>query len=437
MDKSRFMRTSVRAVVTAALLCASQVATADRVGAPTPKPTETPAAPAAKTPVAKPPAAQPIATDAAKDFIDEAKIIYRVVTCGGTDQAAPANLDAKTIDAHCAEMAKRYESIKKRYFEPASAFFAPLRPKDLPTTVVYPFGGGDLLSALVTYPDAREITTISLEHAGDPTRVGKLDKKAKLKAALAEYRNSTQGLLSLHDSTSENMRKLERGGVPGQLSMHMAGMTAHGYEPVSLKFLTLNDDGSIRYLTQADFDALAKKIAKKKRPSWVDTDFSEAYSHMELQFRKAGDPSAPVITHRHFAWNLGDKGFKDSPLHKHLLAKGKVAAMTKAASYLIWVSGFWAIRDYLLGNMVWMVSDSTGIEPKAAKKAGFTQTTYGTYKGAFLEEAAPAVNDQMVEMWEKQPRRKLPFRYGYPDNEKHVHLMITAPAPAKDAPKSK
>ena len=36
-----------------------------------------------------------------------------------------------------------------------------------------------------------------------------------------------QGLLSLHDSTSENMRKLEVGGIPGQLSMHMAGMTAH------------------------------------------------------------------------------------------------------------------------------------------------------------------------------------------------------------------
>jgi hypothetical protein len=366
----------------------------------------------------------------AKDFIADAKVIYRVVNCGGTTEAPPANLDAKVIETHCADMAKRYESIKTRYFEPASAFFADKRPKDLPTTVVYPFGGGDLLSALVTYPEARDITTISLEHAGDPTRLPKLDKRQKLKDALLAFRGSVGGLLSLHDSTSENMRKLEVGGIPGQLSMHMTGMTAHGYEPVSLKFFTLNDDGTIKYLTQGDFDALAKKTAKKKRPSWVDTDFSEAYSHMELTFRKAGDAKAPLVTHRHFAWNLGDKGFKDSPLHKYLLTKGKIAAMTKAASYLIWNSGFFAVRDFLLGNMAWMVSDSTGIEPKAAKKAGFVQTTYGTYKGAFLEEAAPGVNDQMVEMWEKQPRRKLPFRYGYPDNEKHVHLMITAPAPA-------
>jgi hypothetical protein len=371
--------------------------------------------------------------DEPRDFIAEAKVIYRVVNCGGADPL-PANLDAKVVDTHCAEMAKRYEAIKKRYFEPAAKFFAGLRPKDLPTTVVYPFGGGDLISALVTYPDAKEITTISLEHAGDPTRLPKLDKKAKLKEALGAFRDSVNGLLELHDSTSENMRKLEVGGIPGQLAFHMTGMTAHGYEPVSLKYFKLEDNGQVHYYSQAEIDALAPKIAKKKRPSWVDTDISEAYSNMELTFRKAGDASGPLIVHRHFAWNLGDNGFKGGPLEKHLQAKGKIVAMTKAASYLIWSSSFRAIRDYLLTNMVWMASDSTGIEPKAAKKAGFVQTTYGTYKGAFLEEAIPSVNEQMLEMWEKQPKRKLPFRYGYPDNEKHVHLMITAPAPAKAPP---
>jgi hypothetical protein len=374
------------------------------------------------------------AADEPRDFISDAKVFYRVASCGGTE-APPADLDAQVIEQHCVEMKKRYDYISKNYVDKARAFFAPLQPADLPTTVVYPFGGGDLMSALVTYPNATEITTISLEHAGDPTRLAKLTKKTQLKTTLASFRAAISGLLSLHDSTSENMRKLEMGGIPGQLSFHITGMTALGFEPVSLKFFTLNDDGSIKYLSQADIEALAAKKAKKKRPSWVDTDFSEAYTHMELTFRKAGDAKAPLITHRHFAWNLGDNGFKGSPLEKHLQGKGKIAAMTKAASYLIWTSSFRAIRDYLLGNMAWMASDSTGIEPKAAKKAGFVQTTYGIYKGAFLEEAVPGVNDQMLEMWEKQPKRKLPFRYGYPDIEKHVHLMITAPAPAKPAPK--
>ena len=54
------------------------------------------------------------------------------------------------------------------------------------------------------------------------------------------------------------MRKLERGGIPGQLSFHITGMAAHGYEPVSLKFFTLDDDGTIA-LPDAGRDRRARR----------------------------------------------------------------------------------------------------------------------------------------------------------------------------------
>jgi len=362
-----------------------------------------------------------------RDFIDDARLFFRVVSCGG-DAPLPADLDAATVDKHCEAMGKLYDEFQKTYVVPAVNFFALVRPADLPTNVVYPFGGGDLASALVTFPDARDITTISLEHAGDPTRLAHL-KKAQLREALGNFRAAIDGLLSLHDSTSENMRKLESGGIPGQLSFHITGMTAMGYEPVSLKYFTLNDDGTLHYLTESEIDALATKKARKIKGSWVDTDFSTAFNNMELTFRKTGDPKAPLIVHRHIAWNLGDKAFKGSPLEKYLLAKGKIAAMTKAASYLLWDSGFSGIRQYLLQNMVWMASDSTGIPPHAARKAGFVETTYGLFTAPFLDEANKDVGDAMVKLWQSEPHRKLTFRYGYPDHDKHVHLMITAPAP--------
>jgi hypothetical protein len=367
--------------------------------------------------------------DAPAEYLADVKLFYRVVACGGTEPL-PAGMDAPTVDAHCAEMAKRYQGYTDRYVTPARAFFAPLRPATVPTTVVYPFGGGDLGSALITFPDAREITTISLEHAGDPTRLAKLDKK-QLRAALSAYRDAVEGLLALHDSTSENMRKLERGGIPGQLAFHVTGMTALGYEPVSLRFFQLAPDGAVHYLTASEVEALAPKKAKKVKGGWVDTDFSEAFNDMELTFRKAGDLRAPVIVHRHFAANLANKAFKDSPLHKHLLAKGKVAAMTKAASYLLWMDSFSEIRDYLLANMAWMASDSTGIPPRFARKAGFTQITYGSFVGPFLEEADPSTGEAMAKLWSGQAHRKLPFRYGYPDSAQNLHLMITQPAEAK------
>lgn len=365
------------------------------------------------------------AQEAAQDFIAEAKVFYRVVACGGTD-ALPANADAAVLEKHCAEMTKRYESFRTKYVEPARTFFAGVQPAGLPTTVVYPFGGGDLVGALVTYPNATEITTISLEHGGDPTRLAKLTTK-QMRAGLSAFRASVEGLLSLNDSTSENMRKLEKGGIPGQLSFHMTGLVALGFEPVSLKYFSLNEDGTIHYFTKTEIDAVATKLAKKKKGGWIDTDFSEAFTNMELTFRKAGDPKAPLVVHRHFAANLANTAFDGGPLQKHLQAKGPIVAMTKAASFLIWLGGFSKIRDYLLANMVWMASDATGIAPRAAKKAGFKQTTYGAFVGPFLPEAEATTAEEMVKMWAAQPRRKLPFRYGYPDSEKHVHLMITEP----------
>lgn len=368
----------------------------------------------------------PAAADAPADYLADAKVYYRVVACQGTDPV-PAGLDAPTVDKHCAEMAKRFEKYRRNYLTPAQAFFAQLRPPGTPTTVVYPFGGGDLSSALVTFPEAREITTMSLEHAGDPTRLAKLVKKSQLAAALASYRNAIAGLLSLNDSTSENMRLLEKGGIPGQLSFHLTGMAANGYEPVSLKYFRLAADGTIAYYSPAEIATLGKRIARKKGGSWVDTDFSEAFTNMELGFRKAGDPAAPVIVHRHLAANLSDRHFVGSPLEQHLRSKGKVVALTKAASYLLWASTFTGIRDYLTTNMVWMASDATGVPPRAAKKAGFEQITYGRFAGPFLEGAQVNVATDMVALWAKQPYRKLPFRYGYPDSAKHVHLMITKP----------
>ncbi len=405
--------------------------------APTPAADEPAPPPVTPAPIAVDEPPPPPMTPPGQDFVVEAQAFYRAVACRGAPPAAagaapvewPAGLDAAILAKHCAEMAKRYQRFTENYVQPASAFFAEQRPATLPAAVVYPFGGGDLGSALVTYPAATEITTISLEHAGDPTRLAELPAKA-LRAALTDYRDAVRGLLTNNDSTSENMRKLERGGIPGQLSFHLTGAAALGYEPVALRFFKLDEGGALHYYTAPEIDALAPVTAKRKKSSWVDTDFSAAFTNMELTLRKVADPAAPLVVHRHFAANLANNGFRGSPLEKHLLAKGPVVAMTKAASYLLWSESFAGIRDYLIGNLVWMASDATGLPTRNAKRAGLTQVTYGRFAGAFLPDAPPAVNETMVKLWADQPRRKLAFRYGYPDSERNVHLMITA-NPAK------
>lgn len=111
-----------------------------------------------------------------EDFAAEAKLLYRVVACSG-NSALPANLDPQIVAKHCQPLQARMARYRRVYLARAKPFLANLRPAGLPDTVVYPFGGGDLLAALTTYPDARLITTLSLELSGDPRRITTIDNK--------------------------------------------------------------------------------------------------------------------------------------------------------------------------------------------------------------------------------------------------------------------
>ena len=360
-----------------------------------------------------------------RDFAEDARRFYRIVACAG-DAEVDARI-AKVVAAHCKKLAKQIAVFRKRYGDPAAAFFAEVRPAGLPATVVYPFGGGDLVSALITYPDATEITTLSLEHAGDPTRLAGLGPR-QLARRLAMWRDTVNGLLSNSDSESVKLQKLERGPIPGQLSFHILGAALMGYEPVSLRYFRLEDDGSITYYTDAEIDELEGTRARRKKGNWKDTDWSVAYTHMELSIRKAGDDTTPVVVHRHLAANLENSAFDGSAFEKHLEAKGKVAAMTKAASYLLWTKRFSAIRDYLATHLVWMASDATGIPPRHARAAGLEQETYGRFATTIF--AADRVHTAaFAKLWKAQPFRKLGFRYGYRDGKDRPHLLITRPKP--------
>jgi hypothetical protein len=321
----------------------------------------------------------------------------------------------------------------------ASPFIQALKPAGLPTRVVYPFGGGDLLSALTTYPEATDITTMSLEHAGDPRRIHTLDRK-RLETSLALIRQTSSGLLVANDSKTVNLMKGQRGDLPGQLSFFLIALAVHGFEPVSLKYVKPNPDGTLRYLTRAELDAMERQKAQLLHEKWVPPDFSAAFDNLELVFVKKGeDPKTSARVHHHFAQNLDDDHFgKDAAMLAFLTSKKPVVAMTKAASYLLWRDGFSVIRNWLLANMEFMVSDSTGIPPRYAKAAGFTQEAFGTFEESFLG-ASPKFNEEFRTLW--KTAKPLTFRYGYLDKKLHKHMLVTkrneaaaTPGPAPEKP---
>jgi hypothetical protein len=73
-----------------------------------------------------------------------------------------------------------------------------------------------------------------------------------------------------------------------------------------------------------------------------------------------------------------------------------------------------------------MISDSTGLPPRIAGPAGFTQETYGTFDGPSpFGDPDKRDSDDLKKLFASQPSRDLPFRYGYPDKDGHAHMVVT------------
>jgi hypothetical protein len=287
---------------------------------------------------------------------------------------------------------------------------------------VYPFGGGDLASALATFPEALEITTISLEPAGDVRPVDAMPAD-RLAHELAIHRGHLERLFEKAHSRTDNLEKESKTEMPGEIVFALAALVVHGFEPVSLRYFRLGPDGAIAYVEPAEIDALAHKPRELHR----------LFENVELDFRASAgslgaDASAPPLrVLRHIGFNLDDDHLKaDGSLLAHLNAKGKVAAMTKAATHLLWSGHFSLLRGWLVDHVDWMVSDSTGLSPRAATAAGFLQETYGTFDGPApfgLPDARDG--DDLRRLFASQPSRALSFRYGYPDSHGHAHLVVT------------
>jgi len=404
-----------------------------------PAPAQQPAPPtggSAATPAAadeKPEPAPP-----GHDFTPIAKELLAVGACG--DGGAPESIPPAVLEKHCKLIKSAQDDYLQKWVRPARAFFAEKVPPNLPKKVVYPFAGGDLSTALTVFPDADEITTMSLEPAGDPRTLGTLaapqppPKGAKpgtpaaepridprLERALATIEKELKFLYRVNFSNTLNMIDAMRGGqLPTQLIFGLSALKIHGYEIVSLRYFRIEPDGSLHYL---DDDEVAKapdanSAAAEKR--------NRVFANAEVRFKK---PGGRVQVYRHIQVNLDNEHQKADPrVIKHLEQKGQISAMTKAASYLLSYESFSMIRDYLIDHATWMVSDATGIAPKWGKAKGFEYETYGSFVAPHLP-SGNGVAKVWRDEWDAQPKRDLAFRFGYYDKRISNHLVIMRKKP--------
>ena len=365
--------------------------------------------------------------DDPRELLDEAKGLIVVGACA--EGTPPASVKPELVVAHCKKVKAAQDQYKQGWIAAAREFFQTNVPASVPKTVVYPFAGGDLSTALTVYPNADEITTLSLEPAGDPRALGKLNDK-QLKTALATVATELSSLYRANFSVTMNMITAMRAGqLPTQLIFSLSALALHDYEPIGMRYFKLTKEGDVQYLTTADFEAIDKIANVGKR--------NQQLANVEIRFRKKGGSKEQV--YRHIQANLDDAHLrKDPSALAHLTKKGKVAGMTKAASYLLTFDDFKTMRQYVIDHVEWMVSDSTGLPPKYGQPAGFEYETWGTYESSNMTAGA-TVTPAWRTLYKAQPKRALAFRFGYPDGKLRGHLIImrkasTPPPPADVKP---
>jgi hypothetical protein len=203
---------------------------------------------------------RPAPPEKGQDFIAEAKLLYRVAGCADGELPPEFAKDPKfkqVIDKHCKTIAPHVAKFRDAYFVKGKDWMAKHIPSTIPSTVVYPFGGGDLLSAIAVFPAASEITTVSLELAGDPRTINGLTP-AKLGTELAKFRTEIEWLIKFGSNTSVNLSAQQRSALPGQLTSFLLGLAICGYEPVGVKYFRIDEHGALHYYDQAEIDADTK-----------------------------------------------------------------------------------------------------------------------------------------------------------------------------------
>jgi hypothetical protein len=367
--------------------------------------------------LAAPARAQPI------EFTAELRALSAVAACDGTP--APEGFDPAVVRRHCDELGEIMAGYVKTWATPARAFFDRLVPASAPKKVLYPFGGADLLTALAVYPDLSEITSVSLEAGGDPRSILRVDPKT-FAEHLGLHRKFIGKLVHWNHSRTLDLALLKGTPFPSQLVFALVGLSTHGYEPVRLRAVRLEADGSVHYFGAADVAAADAQAAALKG-SARNRKLNDLFGGYELEFKKKGVAGAPIQVYRHFQANLDNDHLAADPrILKHLEGKGQVSAITKGASYLLWWGNFKTIRDLLKRQVVWMVSDSTGILPRDLDPTQWEQTTYGVFDGAALHTANREGVVALMALWKAQDKRPLPFRFfGYPSRGQKGHLMVT------------
>lgn len=255
-----------------------------------------------------------------------------------------------------------------------------------PRTVLYPFGGPDLLYAMSLFPNSSRYILLGLEPAGNAPDLEATDPSIVLSSLPRHAKAIETQLLHGYFITKDMKTDFSNGAL-------------QGVTPVLLSALGLMD---------AEIHGIANTNAGGN-PA-IEIDFSLPGRGRKSVVYVSGDLS-----------NGGFKGGYSSWLSSN--ASGSTAYF-KAASYLMQNGSFTGIRSWVLANCRSVVQDDSGIPYASYDKTSWDIHLFGNYEAPISFFSKHAQADLKAAYDAGGPYNELTFGSGYEMTPSKANLMI-------------
>ncbi len=270
--------------------------------------------------------------------------------------------------------------------------------------VFYPFSGPDFDFAYSFYPNASTYVMIGLEGIGDLSLFEK-DNTYKQNNFIKEAGSILRTTNKLGFFVTIHMRSEMR--VNGTMSFIAFYVKKMGGEIGDIVPMHWDKDKGVPVeLSRGDKGNMFKMICKM-------------------------EPNSKPITIYYFSKDISDHGLEGENDWLDWVKKTAdgqpIVSLTKSASYLMHLSSFSVVRDFILENSVLHIQDDSGIPLSNMESDDAGVKLYGKYTRTIKLFAGRVQKDMRSRYTERDKVESLPFAIGYNVTHRECNLQVRSP----------
>lgn len=263
-------------------------------------------------------------------------------------------------------------------------------------SLLYPFGGPDLATALALFPGAATIVLMGLEPVGNLPEIERLSPEGRAEA-FADLGTLVFDFLTRgYFVTMDMMDLYSKRKIDGALPVIAFFVKKEGYSVARVRRLSLDEKG---VWTETPYERLKDR---PHRPYGVRIDCF-----------KPGETALRTVYY--FSCDIEDRAFRaGSPLHGFFSGFERMTTFVKAGSYLLHWSNFSTLRELILERSLYVLEDDTAVPYRFFKRNGWTVTLFGRYATPVKDFTNVEQPDLRAAYEDPEGEvRPLPFRFGY------------------------